>query len=127
MSVDKRVLTCIVCPRGCEMTATITDGVVTEVVGNTCPRGKKYAEEEILAPKRMLTSTVRVKNGALALVPVVSKTSLQKEKVLACAEALRKVTVEAPITEGQVICPNILGLGVDIVASRSMPAATDKD
>ena len=35
MSVDKRVLTYIVCPRGCEMTATITDGVVTEVVGNT--------------------------------------------------------------------------------------------
>jgi len=120
MSVDKRVLTCIVCPRGCEMTATVTDGVVTEVVGNSCPRGKKYAEEEILSPKRMLTSTVRVKNGTLALLPVVSKTSLPKERVLACAEALRQVEVEAPIAEGQVICHNILGLGVDIVASRSM-------
>lgn len=124
MAVDKRVMTCIVCPRGCEMTASITDGVVTEVVGNSCPRGKKYAEEEILAPKRMLTSTVRVKNGTLALLPVVSKASLPKEKILACAEALRRVTVEAPVAEGQVICSNILGLGVDIVASRSMEAVS---
>ncbi|MGL5207123.1 MAG: DUF1667 domain-containing protein [Acidaminococcaceae bacterium] len=124
MAVDKRVMTCIVCPRGCEMTASITDGVVTEVVGNSCPRGKKYAEEEILAPKRMLTSTVRVKNGTLALLPVVSKASLPKEKILACAEVLRRVTVEAPVAEGQVICSNILGLGVDIVASRSMEAVS---
>lgn len=126
MAADKRILTCIVCPRGCEMTATITDGVVTEVIGNACPRGKKYAAEEILAPKRMLTSTVRVKNGTLALLPVVSKTSLPKERIVECAEVLRKVTVEAPVAEGQVICPNILGLGVDIVASRAMDAAAEQ-
>ena len=40
---------------GCEMTVTIENGVVTNVVGNTCPRGKKYAEVEVTAPKRMLS------------------------------------------------------------------------
>ncbi|MDD4084633.1 MAG: DUF1667 domain-containing protein [Acholeplasmataceae bacterium] len=126
MAVEKRALTCIVCPKGCAMTATITDGLMTELTGNSCPRGKKYAEEEILAPKRMLTSTVRVLNGELALLPVVSKSSLPKGRILACVEELRKITVLAPIAEGQVIVTNILGLGVDIVASRSMPAA-EKD
>ena len=109
MAVETRIMNCIMCPLGCEMTVTIEDGAVTGVTGNTCPRGPKYAHDEVVAPKRMLTSTVRVNGGLLPLVPVVSKTTLPKERILDCAAALRQVIVE-----------NILGLGVDIVASRSM-------
>lgn len=120
MAVETRIMNCIMCPLGCEMTVTIEDGAVTGVTGNTCPRGPKYAHDEVVAPKRMLTSTVRVNGGLLPLVPVVSKTTLPKERILDCASALRQVIVEAPVSEGQVIVENILGLGVDIVASRSM-------
>ena len=35
----KKTITCIVCPRGCAMTAEVTDGKIT-VTGNTCPRGE---------------------------------------------------------------------------------------
>ena len=105
---ETKVLNCIVCPMGCEMTATIEDGNVTNVTGNTCPRGAKYAQEEIPAPKRMLTSTVRITGGLLPLLPVVSKNPLPT------------ITVEAPIAEAAPICKNMLGLGVDIVASRAM-------
>lgn len=120
MAVETRIMNCIMCPLGCEMTVTIEDGAVTGVTGNTCPRGPKYAHDEVVAPKRMLTSTVRVNGGLLPFVPVVSKTTLPKERILDCAAALRQVIVEAPVSEGQVIVENILGLGVDIVASRSM-------
>ena len=120
MAVETRIMNCIMCPLGCEMTVTIEDGAVTGVTGNTCPRGPKYAHDEVVAPKRMLTSTVRVNGGLSPLVPVVSKTTLPKERILDCAAALRQVIVEAPVSEGQVIVENILGLGVDIVASRSM-------
>lgn len=120
MAVETRIMNCIMCPLGCEMTVTIEDGAVTGVTGNTCPRGPKYAHDEVVAPKRMLTSTVRVNGGLLPLVPVVSKTTLPKERILDCAAVLRQVIVEAPVSEGQVIVENILGLGVDIVASRSM-------
>ena len=120
MAVETRIMNCIMCPLGCEMTVTIEDGAVTGVTGNTCPRGPKYAHDEVVAPKRMLTITVRVNGGLLPLVPVVSKTTLPKERILDCAAALRQVIVEAPVSEGQVIVENILGLGVDIVASRSM-------
>ncbi|MDO5380309.1 MAG: DUF1667 domain-containing protein [Acidaminococcaceae bacterium] len=120
MAVETRIMNCIMCPLGCEMTVTIEDGAVTGVTGNTCPRGPKYAHDEVVAPKRMLTSTVRVNGGLLPLVPVVSKTTLPKKRILDCAAALRQVIVDAPVSEGQVIVENILGLGVDIVASRSM-------
>ena len=120
MAVETRIMNCIMCPLGCEMTVTIEDGAVTGVTGNTCPRGPKYAHDEVVAPKRMLTSTVRVNGGLLPLVSVVSKNTLPKERIMDCAAALRQVIIEAPVSEGQVIVENILGLGVDIVASRSM-------
>lgn len=70
----------------------------------------------------MLTSTVQVEGGLLPLLPVVSKSTLPKERILDCAAALRQIKVAAPVAEGQIIVENILGLGVDIVASRAMEA-----
>ena len=123
MAIETKTLNCICCPLGCEITATLEDGAVTGVKGNTCPRGAKYAREELTAPQRMLTTTVRIAHGRLPLLPVVSAKALPKDKVLACAEALRRVTVQAPVRAGEVIVPDILGLGVDMVASRDMERA----
>lgn len=120
MAVETRVMNCITCPMGCELTVTITDGKVTDVKGNTCLRGKMYAINEVTAPKRMLTSSVRIKDALLPLLPVVSAAPLPKEQILPCARALREVCVQAPVAVGQVVCANILGLGVDIIASRPM-------
>ena len=105
------------------MTATVEDGAVTNVTGNFCPRGAQYAKEELTAPTRMLTSTVRIEGGRLPLLPVVSAQKLPKKRVVECAEALRAVCVKAPVHTGDVIAANILGLGVDIVASRDMETA----
>jgi CxxC motif-containing protein len=93
------------------------------VTGNFCPRGAQYAKEELTAPTRMLTSTVRVEGGRLPLLPVVSAKKLPKERVVDCAEALRSVSVKAPVHAGDVVAANILGLGVDVVASRDMETA----
>ena len=92
------------------MTVTIEDGAVTSVTGNTCPRGPKYAHDEVVAPKRMLTSTVQVKGGLLPLLPVVSKTTLPKERILDCAAALRQIAVKAPVTEAD-YCRKYSGIG----------------
>ena len=107
----------------CELTATVEDGVVTNVTGNFCPRGAQYAKEELTAPTRMLTSTVRIEGGRLPLLPVVSAKKLPKGRVVECAEALRTVSVKAPVHAGDVVAADILGLGVDIVASRDMETA----
>ena len=78
MSVETKQLNCINCPLGCLLTVTLEDGKITKVTGNTCPRGEKYAHQELTDPQRMLISTVRIEGGELPLLPVVSKTTLQQ-------------------------------------------------
>ena len=58
--MEKRELICIGCPLGCMLTVDIENGEVVNVEGNTCPRGKAYAEKEVTNPMRIVTSTVRV-------------------------------------------------------------------
>lgn len=120
MSVETKQLNCISCPMGCLLTVEVTDGKVTRVTGNTCPRGEVYARQELTDPQRMLTSTIRIEGGSLPLLPVVSKTTLPKGRILDCAVALRGVTVMTPVKAGDVVAANLLGLGVDILASRDM-------
>ena len=118
MSVETKQLNCINCPMGCLLTVTLEDGKVTNVTGNTCPRGETYAHQELTDPQRMLTSTVSIEGGELPLLPVVSKTTLPKGKILDCALALRDVHVKAPVKTGDVIVKDILGLGSNM---RSRP------
>ena len=107
MSVETKQLNCINCPMGCLLTVTLEDGKVTNVTGNTCPRGETYAHQELTDPQRMLTSTVSIEGGELPLLPVVSKTTLPKGKILDCAMALRSVHVKAPVKTGDVIVKDI--------------------
>ncbi len=123
MAAIKRKLSCIVCPMSCVGEVLLEDGKFAGVTGLTCQRGLEYAQEEVTSPKRMLTTTVRVTGGELALLPVVSRTALPKNKIFASARCLSGVAVKAPVREGDVICANILGLGVDIIAARDVEAS----
>lgn len=120
MEQTKRKISCIVCPMSCVGEVLLEGDRITDVTGLTCQRGRDYAREEVTAPKRMLTTTVRVLGGELPLLPVVSRAALPKDKIFACARCLSDVVVKAPVREGDVICGNILGLGVDIIASRDL-------
>lgn len=53
---------------GCPLIVMMEDGAVASVTGNTCPRGDAYARKEVTAPTRIVTSTVRVTGGTLAMV-----------------------------------------------------------
>ena len=46
----KRELTCIVCPKGCQLTVELEGKKVLSVEGYTCKRGVAYAEAECTAP-----------------------------------------------------------------------------
>lgn len=120
MNTSEQRISCIVCPMSCEGTVRFENGQIKEVIGFSCQRGINYAREEVAAPKRTLTTTVRVIDGVLPLLPVISKTSLPKDKILSSARCLSLVTVQAPISEGDVIYHNMLNLGVDIVATRAI-------
>ncbi len=118
--MEKRNLICVACPLGCPITVTMDDnGVVTEVTGNTCKRGDTYAHTEVTNPTRMLTTTVRVENGKSYVVPVKSSTPIPKGMMFECMDVINKATVSAPVKIGDVVIENILGTGVDIIATNN--------
>lgn len=108
-------LTCTSCPMGCRLAADVEDGKITSLKGNSCKRGEAYAQSELFDPRRMLTTTVAVRNIG-ALVPVKSAEPLPKNMIFACMKVLRRAHADAPVYAGQVIVQDILGTGIDIVA-----------
>jgi sulfite reductase (NADPH) flavoprotein alpha-component len=109
---------CIGCPTGCGGEVIIEDGMVIETRGFTCDTGRAYAAEEVVAPKRMVTTTVRVEGGALPLLPVVSDRPILKGSIFDCLRLVRNVVVAAPVAADTVILADVLGLGVNFLASR---------
>ena len=112
--------TCINCPLSCSLELVEEDGEILEVRGNECEVGKRYAEEEFRDPRRVVTTTVRVRNGILPLLPVVSTGPIPKALVKEAVKALAGVVLEAPVEDGQVVVADILRTGADIVASRRL-------
>jgi len=75
-----KVIRCIVCPTGCQIQA-ISKGSDIVFEGYTCKRGLEYAQQEYFEPKRILTTTIRVENGFLPLIPVRTDKPILKEKL----------------------------------------------
>ena len=116
-----RELTCIGCPIGCALRVEIQGEKIT-VQGNACPRGEKYAKDEVTCPVRMVTSTVRLDGGAIARVPVKTAREVPKERVLDCMAEIRRAKVGAPVRIGDVLIRDCAGTGVDVIATRSVGA-----
>jgi len=116
---------CIGCPTGCSGEVIIENGVVVETRGFTCDVGRAYAAEAVVAPKRMVTTTVRVNGGALPLLPVVSDRPILKGSISACLRLLRSVTAAAPVAADSVVLADALGLGVNFLASRDCAESFD--
>lgn len=109
-------LICIVCPKGCHL--KVDDNF--NVTGNGCNRGITYAKDELTNSTRMLTSTVKVTSGELVRLPVVTSKPVPKIKIMEVMEEINKVNITAPIYVKDVVISNVLGLGVDIVATRDV-------
>lgn len=118
--MEKKSLICIGCPMGCVLSVTLENGEVTEVTGNTCKRGDIYARKEVTNPTRIVTSTVKVSGGTLAMVSVKTKTDIPKGKIFDCVRALKTVCVKAPVHIGDVILKNVADTGVDIIATKNV-------
>lgn len=114
-----KTLICVTCPRGCTLTVDVDGTTINSVSGNFCPRGKKYAEDEITAPKRSLATSVKVNGGVHPVVPVKSNRPVPKNMLFDCMKVINSVSVDAPVKLGQVIIPDILGTGADIVATNN--------
>ena len=121
--MEKIDLICIGCPMGCPITVEMENGEVVSVTGNTCPRGDAYARKEVTNPTRIVTSTVRVTGGKLAMASVKTASDIPKGRIFDCVKALKDVEIPAPVTIGQVVLKDAAGTGVDFIATKNVPVA----
>ena len=112
-------LLCIVCPEGCEMEVVRVGGEFIFPDG-ICRRGQEYARQEIEDPCRVLTTTVPVVGGEMAMLPVRTTKRIPKGLLMKAMARASTLSVEAPVTAGHTVCRSITGTGVDLVACRSV-------
>lgn len=118
-----RELTCINCPMGCCLRVTVEQGKAIRVAGNTCPKGEAYGRSETEHPVRMITTTLPVINGTLAVVSCKTSHPVDKKQIFDVMRALQSVTVKAPIEIGDVLAANPAGCQADLIATVRVEAA----
>ena len=122
--VSTEEMTCIVCPMSCNLIAALgKDDQILSVTGNTCGRGEAYARQELTFPTRVLTSTVRLEGGLYRRLPVITSAAIPKGSMQDVMREINKVKVQAPVSIGKVLIENVCGLGINIIASRTMEKA----
>ena len=120
---------CTTCPSECLLTVEVkrgADGAVAEVysvAGNSCPRGDKFAHQELTCPMRVLPTTVAVSGGDEALLPVRTAEAIPLELHAQAMDLIRGLVVKAPIRMGDVVLPNLLDTGTDLIASMDIGPA----
>jgi CxxC motif-containing protein len=119
-AMAEKKVTCVICPVGCEGIVAGTEEAVIAASGFQCKKGKVYAQDEYLNPRRIFTSTAKLKNSDCAVFPVRSDAPVPRKLLFECMKIVRDVVVVAPVKRGQIIVKDIAGSGVNIVASAQV-------
>ena len=122
--MERKELTCIGCPMGCQITVELEHGEILSVKGNTCAIGDKYARNEVLHPERTVTSTVVVDGGDKPRVSVKTAGNIPKDRIFDCMKEIDAVRVQAPVRIGDVMIENVVDSGVNVVATRNIDAVS---
>ncbi len=119
---NEKEIICILCPLGCKMLVSEKTGEPEEFTlrGQQCKKGRDYAREEFTNPTRTLTTTIAIKGTVLPRLPVKTSKPIPKKMIYAAAEEIAGVEIEGPVKMGDVIISDLLGSGIDVVASRSL-------
>jgi CxxC motif-containing protein len=113
-------LTCVLCPVGCELEVRKNDAGELDVGGSQCDKGAPFAVEEVLRPMRNLATSVPIRGTAARMVSVRLSGPVPREMIFPILEEIAKLRPEAPVRRGQVLVANVLGAGVDVVATRTV-------
>lgn len=102
-------LTCVECPMGCKITVEEKGGN-KEFFGYSCPRGKLYAENEVIDPKRVVTSTVKTDSGKV--IPVKTDRPISKKYIFKVMEEINSIICTLPVNTGDIIKENVYGANI---------------
>lgn len=132
-----RTFTCIMCPRGCDITveyepsngpadpmmSSVEAAGIKTLTGNQCPRGFEYVLQELTNPMRNIATSILVEGGELPLASVRLTKPIPKAKIFEVMAEIRRVCVEAPVTEGDIVIHDVLGLGTDVMVTKTVEKA----
>lgn len=118
ITLEEKVI-CVTCPKGCTLLVDRDGQTVVKVEGG-CKRGHEYARQELVDPRRMVASSVRILGALHPLLPVYTSAPFPKPRIAELLAVLRKIEVSSPVVLDQVILENVLDTGIDIHASREM-------
>lgn len=128
-AIETLKFNCTTCPSECLLTVEVerdAGGAVAEVrsvTGNSCPRGDKFAHQELTCPMRVLTTTVAVSGGNEVLLPVRTAETIPLALHAQAMNLIRGLVIEAPIRMGDVVLKNLLNTGIDLIASMDIDPA----
>lgn len=128
-AIETLKFNCATCPSECLLTVEVERDVngsvaaIHSVTGNRCPRGDKFAHQELTCPMRVLTTTVAVSGGDEALLPLRTAEAIPLALHAQAMDLIRGVVVDAPIRMGEVVLPNLLNTGIDLIASMDIDPA----
>ncbi|WP_297213747.1 DUF1667 domain-containing protein [uncultured Flavonifractor sp.] len=117
-----RTFTCIICPNGCEITAQYEGTRVDAIEGATCPKGADYVRQELTDPRRNIATSILVEGGELPLVSVRLDKPIPKKDIFRVMEAINQLKVTAPTVIGQVVLPDVCGLGANVIITKNVAA-----
>lgn len=127
--IETLQFSCTTCPSECLLTVEVersADGAVVEarsVTGNSCPRGDKFAHQELTCPMRVLTTTVAVSGGDEALLPVRTAEAIPLALHAQAMDLIRGLVIDAPIRMGDVVLEDLLSTNIDLIASMDIDPA----
>jgi CxxC motif-containing protein len=120
----KENLICIRCPMGCMLEINYEENRIISVSGNRCQNGVKHAEKELFSPERIITTTVRMRDGIIPLLPVKTAAPVPKTMTFRIIEELSKLEITHEIKIGDIVYENILNTGINVVSCRTIQLKT---
>ncbi len=113
--MEHKELICIMCPVGCHLQID----EMLNVTGNKCKRGILYASDEIKAPKRLLTTTVKTVSKVDPRLPVKSEKPIPKDLIFEAMENLNRIIIKKNVKIGDVIIKDICHSHINIIATKN--------
>ena len=93
---------------------------MSAVDGQGCRRGRDSAVTEVVRPDRLVTTTVVTRGLRMPMAPVRTSRPIPRSLRDDAMREIRKTRLPHPVQVGDVVIENLLGTGVDVVATRAV-------
>ena len=113
-------VTCTICPNGCVIEVNYTTREDAVLTGHSCKRGISYAIDECFEPKHTFTSSVRISGSDRRMLPVRTNAPIPKSMLMQAADAVRAMTLTAPVKCGDVLEESFLGTDAKLVSAMTL-------